>query len=130
MIVTAAAMKTQTFSGMPVRTLTTEPEAMICEDVRQKSASTFNTAVKVPDTAPNRRVTTSGIVSDIVLRIFGAKYANGIIATDAASTYQIALIPQAPKALAATPVVDPPPMLFAESENATMNRPIRLPATI
>ncbi len=46
------------------------------------------------------------------------------------STYQTALMPQAPKAFWATPVVQPPPMLLADREKATMNRPIRRPATM
>ena len=51
------------------------------------------------------------------------------MAIDAARTYQMALIPQLPNALAARPVVEPPPMLLADRENATMNRPILRPAT-
>ena len=48
---------------------------------------------------------------------------------DAASTYQQALMPQSPNAFCARPVVLPPPMLLADSENATINRPMRRPAT-
>ena len=51
------------------------------------------------------------------------------MARDAARTYQIALMPHAPKAFWARPVVEPPPMLLADRENATMNRPILRPAT-
>ena len=52
------------------------------------------------------------------------------MATDAASTYQQALMPQEPKAFAARPVVEPPPMLLADREKATMKRPMRRPATM
>ena len=68
---------------------------------------------------PNLRFTTSGIVIASVLLILGAKYAKGIIATAAAITYQAALSPQPENAFAATPVVLPPPILFAEREHAT-----------
>jgi SSS family solute:Na+ symporter len=87
-------------------------------------------AVNVPAAFPKRRFTTSGIVTAIVLRIFGAKYARGIIATAAASTYHAALKPHPENAFAATPVVLPPPMLFAEREDATMNKPILRPASM
>ena len=49
---------------------------------------------------------------------------------DAASTYQMALMPQSPKAFWARPVVDPPPMLLADREKATMKRPMRRPASM
>ena len=51
------------------------------------------------------------------------------MAMDAVSTYQMALMPQFPKAFWAKPVVQPPPMLLADREKATINRPIRRPAT-
>ena len=73
---------------------------------------------------------TSGMVTAIVFLMRGAKYARGIIAMDAASTYQIALMPQSSNAFWARPVVEPPPILLAERENATMKIPILLPATI
>ena len=52
------------------------------------------------------------------------------MAMDAASTYQMADMPHAPKAFWARPVVDPPPMLLADREKATMKRPIRRPASM
>ena len=42
----------------------------------------------------------------------------------------MALIPHAPNAFCARPVVHPPPMLFADNENATMKTPILLPASM
>ena len=90
----------------------------------------FNIAEKILLDLPNLLPITSGIVTASVFLILGAKKASGIIAIEAASTYQIALMPQAPKALPARPVVEPPPILFADRENATMNNPILLPATI
>lgn len=119
-----------TFRGIPVNELTTEPEAIICDAVRQNNDTTLSTAVNVPAVLPNLRFTTSGMVTAIVLRIFGAKYASGIIATAAANTYHAALNPQPEKALAATPVVLPPPILLAEREDATINSPILRPASM
>ena len=52
------------------------------------------------------------------------------MAMDAVRTYQTALMPHVPNAFAARPVVEPPPMLLADSEKATMNRPILRPATM
>lgn len=52
------------------------------------------------------------------------------MAIAAASTYQQALMPHAPNAFCARPVVLPPPTLLADRENATMNRPILRPATM
>lgn len=52
------------------------------------------------------------------------------MAMEAARTYHTALRPQSPKAFWARPVVQPPPMLLADRENATMNRPMRRPATM
>ena len=123
-------MMRQTFKGIPVSVVMTAPLAAIWLLVRQKSAMMFRMAVNVALPLPNRRSTTSGIVMAMVLRIFGAKYASGIIAMDAVSTYQMALMPQEPNALPARPVVEPPPMLLAERENATMNKPMRRPATM
>ena len=116
--------------GIPVRVATTVPEAAIWEEVRQNRDRTLRTAVKLLEILPKRRPTTSGMVMAMVLRILGAKYASGIMAMDAASTYQMALKPQEPKAFCARPVVQPPPMLLADREKATMNRPILRPATM
>ena len=52
------------------------------------------------------------------------------MAMEAARTYHTALRPQSPKAFWARPVVQPPPMLLADRENATINRPMRRPATM
>ena len=51
----------------------TPPEAAICEEVRQNSDSTDRIAVKLLENLPNRRPTTSGMVTAMVLRILGAK---------------------------------------------------------
>ena len=115
---------------MPVSVATTPPEAAIWDEVRQNSARMLRIAEKLLENLPNRRPTTSGIVTAMVLRILGAKYASGIMAMDAVRTYQTALMPHVPNAFAARPVVEPPPMLLADSEKATMNRPILRPATM
>ena len=83
---------------MPVRVATTVPEAAIWLEVRQNRDKMLRTAVKVLEPLPKRRPTTSGIVTAMVLRIFGAKYARGIMATEAANTYHMALMPQSPNA--------------------------------
>ena len=128
MIIPAIIM--QSFVFNPVSVATTEPDAATCDDVRQKRARTLSTAAKTELNFPNLLPTTSGIVTASVFLIFGAKYARGIIAMDAAKTYHIALSPQEPKAFSASPVVQPPPMLFAERENATIKIPILLPASM
>src|SRR5574344_521097 len=127
---TRPAMMRQILVSIPVSTDTTLPDAAIWLDVRQKSARMLRTAEKPELNLPNLLPTTSGIVTAMVFLIFGAKYASGIIAIDAARTYQTALMPQLVKALPAKPVVLPPPMLFAERENATIKTPILLPATM
>ena len=108
----------------------TPPDAATWLEVRQNSARMFRTAEKVALPFPKRLSMTSGIVTAMVLRMRGAKYARGIIAIDAARTYQMALMPQSSKAFCASPVVDPPPMLLADREKATMKMPILLPATM
>ena len=127
---TIPAIMRQILVSIPVSTDTTLPEAAIWLEVRQKSARMLRMAEKPELNLPNLLPTTSGIVTAIVFLIFGAKYARGIIAMDAASTYHTALIPHVVYALPAKPVVLPPPMLLAERENATIKSPILLPATI
>src|SRR5699024_6037945 len=122
--------RTATFKGIPVIVLITVAEAKTCDAVRQNNESTFKTAVKMLAYLPKRRCTTSGIVTAIVFLIFGAKNESGIIATAAAKTYQAALKPQPSKALAATPVVLPPPTLLAAREQAIISTPMFLPASI
>ena len=66
-------MTRATLVGMPVRVATTVPEAAIWLEVRQNRDRTPSTAVKVLENLPNRRPTTSGMVTAMVLRILGAK---------------------------------------------------------
>ena len=73
-MVTKPASSRQTFRGIDgIRALMTAPEAPIWEEVRQNSDRTLRTAVKLLETLPKRRPTTSGIVTAMVLRILGAK---------------------------------------------------------
>ena len=72
-MMTSPAMTRDTFRGMPVRVETTVPEAAIWEEVRQNRDRMLSTAVKVLAPLPNRRPTTSGMVTAMVLRILGAK---------------------------------------------------------
>ena len=72
-ITTSPATTSATFVGMPVRVDTTDPEAAIWEEVRQNRERILSTAVKILDFSPNRRPTTSGIVTAMVSRILGAK---------------------------------------------------------
>ena len=73
-MMTIPAKIRHTFRGMEgIRALMTPPEAAIWEEVRQNSDSTDRIAVKLLENLPNRRPTTSGMVTAMVLRILGAK---------------------------------------------------------
>ncbi len=73
-MMTMPANTRHTFRGMEgIRALMTPPEAAIWEEVRQNRLSTDRMAVKLLESLPNRRPTTSGMVTARVLRILGAK---------------------------------------------------------